>query len=421
MNRKVFLLSAVYLCATMAGTVLAGNAERTMQLRTGEADAANVSLRSTLEPGHNRPDSAISYKFYENELQPYTKRVFTYAGDIIKEAIYREWNNGEWNDLYYEEEEYTFDAYGNQTLSICRWYYDRGISDYKYEYAYNPNGTPLYERSYDWKDGEWKLDSDMTYQYDASGMLTGGTFCSPYTTGGAVIPLTVSGTPENLEISITANETIYAKFVRHYDPVTMKLLGKESFGANEYTGVIDEFKSAEEYTYDAAGRLLTELYWNKDYAYKMEFVYDAAGRKLSMTQSDAKGKAGPFTFYGKTEYEYDGDRLVNHKWYLNDRDGLGPTLYEITVYYYAGGGTGNEQAPFTEVSVYPNPVTDVLTVSGAQAGATLTVTSLSGSTVVRKTLADTETTLSVSSLPSGLYFVTVCSGKGTATFKIIKK
>jgi YD repeat-containing protein len=397
------------------------------QLRTGEADAAGVSLRSTLEPGHNRPDSAINYSVYENEQYPETKKVFTYAGDVIKETVYRQdWDSGEWNDVYYEED-YAFDAYGNKTLIIYRSYFDGELSwAEKDEYAYNPNGTPLYERFYGWEDGGWKLGSDMTYQYDAGGMLTGGTLYSLYTDMGEVtIPLTVSGTPENLEISITINGVIYMKVVLHYDPTAMKLLGREYFEMDEETGELDP-EGVEEYTYDTAGRLLTELYyWNDDYADKTEYVYDAAGRKLSVTDSRMESKAGPFTVYGKTEYEYAGDRLARIKWYYSyyeDDSGLvsGPDLREITVFYY-GGGTGNGQVTLTEVSVYPNPVADVLTVSGVQAGATLTITGLSGSTVLRKTLTDTQTTLSVSSLPSGIYFVTVRSGRGTAVFKIIKK
>jgi hypothetical protein len=428
----------------MAGPVLAGNAERqpvsksasfiskawkgfgkvcnerTMQLRTSETDAANVSLRSTLEPGHNRPDSAISYDVYDNEQHLDTKSVFTYAGDVIKETIYRQdWESGEWNVVFHEDD-YAFDAYGNQTLAINRGYSNGEISwAEKIEYKYNPNGTPLYEKFYIWENGEWILNTESTYQYDANGILTSGTLYS-HSMGETPFPLTVSGTPENIELSLTINRITYLRMELHFDPVTLKLLGSESFGMNGESGMM-EFVGGEEYTYDTAGRLLTEFYWDDDYAYKTEYAYDNAGRKLSATESSAESKADPFTVYRKAEYEYTGDRLARIKMYRDYKDGLGFTLSEITVFYYAGGGTGNEQATLTEVSVYPNPVTDVLTISGVQAGATLTITSLSGSTVVRKTLADTETTLSVSSLPSGLYFVTVRSGKGTATFKIIKK
>jgi hypothetical protein len=400
-----------------------------MQLRTGEANAANASLRSTLEPGHSRPDSVINYTVYKDGQQhPYTKSVFTYAGDTIKETVYhRKRNSGEWNEILYEEA-YAFDAHGNQTLFIDWYYYYGKVSSiHKTESEYNSNGMPLSDRSYSWGGGRWIFYFEMTYQYDASGLLTGGTFYLS-DEGEEVVPLMVSGTPENLEMSIIISGSLYMKPVFHFDPATMKLLGRDHF---TMSGVIGEERIAtpaysEEFTYDVAGRLLTRLYWNDLYSYKTEYAYDAAGHKLSETKSDAKSKVGPFKFVQKMEYEYAGNRLERIKRYVTQyEDGSipvsGSALSDLTVFYYAGSTTGNGQATLAEVSVYPNPVTDILTVSGIQAGATLTITSLSGSIVRRQTLADTQTTLSVSSLPSGLYFVTVHSGKGTATFKIIKK
>jgi YD repeat-containing protein len=429
MNRKVFSV-AVWLCAIIAGPVLAGNERqpvfekvrhaRTAQLRTAEAEVANLSLRSTLEAGHNKPDSAIVYRVDGDEQSPYTKRVFAYAGDVINETTYGQDRNGVWNDLT-NEEEYTFDTYGNLTLHID-WRYSDGELSWagKEENAYNPNSTPLYERLYVWEYGRWAPSYYQTYQYDASGMLTGGTYYDYYT-GGSAIPMTVSGTLENMEQTFIRNGAIYIKYVHHYDPATMKLLGKETFYANEATGVLEAGR-VDEYTYDAAGRLLTDFYYyRKDDYSKTEYTYDVAGHLLSRTSSDAKSKTGPFTVSSKKEYEYAGGRLAKTKWWYDGYDGLGVMLKEVTVFYYDGSATGNEPVRLAEVSVYPNPVTDVLTVSGVQAGVTLTVVSLSGHTVLRQTLADTQTTLSVSSLPSGIYFVTVRSDKGTATFKIIKK
>jgi hypothetical protein len=412
MNKNVFLLS-VWLCSIMAGPAL----------------AENTSLRSTLEPGHHRPDSAINYTVYKDEQQhPYTKSVFTYAGDTIKETVYRQkGNSGEWNKIL-GKEAYAFDASGNQKLFIDWYYYNGKLSSvHKYESDYNSNGMPLYDRSYSLYGDEWMLYAETTCQYDARGLLTGGTFFLT-DKGEEVVPLTVSGTPENLEVSIIINGSLYMKTVYHFDPATMKLLGMDYFTVS---GVIGEERIAtpafsEEYTYDAAGRVLARLFWNDLYSYKTEYAYDTAGHKLSETESDANSKVGPFAFSRKTEYEYAGGRLERIKRYssMYPEDGSipasGSALHEIIVFFYSGD-TGNGQVTLAEVSVYPNPVTDVFTVSGVQAGATLTVTSLSGSTVLRQTLTDTQTTLSAASLPPGIYFVTVRSGKGTATYKIIKK
>jgi hypothetical protein len=439
MNRKIIFL--VCLCAIVAGQVSASNAkqrpvskrmsfvskarksfgkisnERGMQLRADEADAANISLRSTLEPGHNKPDSAISY-YGGEEQYPGTKSMFAYNGDVITETIYSDYYDGEWHNMY-NKEEYAFDAMGNRTLHIY-WSYSNNELSWaeKSEYAYNPNGTPLYEKLYEWEDDQWRIYFEMIYQYDAAGMLTGGTFYNA-DMGETTIPLTVSGTPENLELSIIVGGITYAKTILHYDPATMKLLSQEYFETNEGTGVM-EWYGTDEYTYDAAGRLLTEIEWEEGYVNKQEYVYNVAGQKLTVIGSNADSKEGTYTVYDKTEYVYENNRLTQMKYYSDYADGLGLVLRETTVFYYAGG-SGNEQVRLAEVSVYPNPVTDVLTVSGAPAGATLTIADLSGRTVGRQTLTDRHTVVSVTSLPAGIYLVIVRSDKGTETFKIVKK
>jgi uncharacterized repeat protein (TIGR02543 family) len=68
------------------------------------------------------------------------------------------------------------------------------------------------------------------------------------------------------------------------------------------------------------------------------------------------------------------------------------------------------------LSVYPNPVSDALTISGLEGKATLLVTDLSGAVLINRDIID-QTTVSVSSLEKGMYLVRV----GSSTFKIIKK
>jgi hypothetical protein len=96
----------------------------------------------------------------------------------------------------------------SETLYIQRSYYDNEISwARKSEYAYNPNGMLLYEKLYDWEDDQWTLYHEMTLQYDVTGMMTGGTFYSD----GVTLPVTVSGTLENMEVTIVKDGVTYVK------------------------------------------------------------------------------------------------------------------------------------------------------------------------------------------------------------------
>lgn len=446
MVRKTTLFVSC-LCVIFAGQMLAGNTEkspvskyanvflktpkgfgkssekRATHLRSTDDNAApSVQLRATLEPGHNKPDSAVIFDVYDGgaSQSPYEKIVFSYNdnGDIT-ETFYDRSGEG-WKTSYYEKK-YAFDAHGNQTLYASCDYNEKGEITYgeKSESAYNSNGTPLSAGFYEWENGQWIADYEMKMEY-TDGMLTGGT----YTTKGTIFPLTVTGTWENLVVSIVAGNIVYHKEVYHYNPADMKLMNKEIFDVNEETGEL-ELTEAIEYTYDAAGRKLTEVYKYENYEgegsdvnFKVEYVYNAAGQKLYVTESYSED-GGAYIDTDKKEYEYIEGRLAKTKKYYNDEDN-NLELVETAVFYYSDG-TGNEQVMLTDISVYPNPVADVLTISNAPAGAVLTMVDMSGRMVLRQTLTGEQETLSVASLPAGYYIATVQSGVGTATYKIIKK
>ena len=159
------------LCIIFAGQTLAGNTEkgpaskhitmfskvpegigklskkRATHLCSAEESPVTTGLRSMLEPGHNKPDSAININFYYDESW---KSVFSYNKDIITETIFK-WEEGDWSALYSIKEEYAFDTNGNQILDLLHEYNEEGEIDYgrKYEYAYNSNSTPLYEKEYE--------------------------------------------------------------------------------------------------------------------------------------------------------------------------------------------------------------------------------------------------------------------------------
>ena len=80
--------------------------------------------------------------------------------------------------------------------------------------------------------------------------------------------------------------------------------------------------------------------------------------------------------------------------------------------------------PGSAITVFPNPVTDVLTVAGLGILGTknLTMTSVSGAIVFAQTFAenDQQINIPVSSLPSGIYFLHVATTNGIATFRVVK-
>jgi hypothetical protein len=71
------------------------------------------------------------------------------------------------------------------------------------------------------------------------------------------------------------------------------------------------------------------------------------------------------------------------------------------------------------VIVYPNPVTDILNIIVEQDGL-ITIVDVSGKEIVNKTIGNGKSTLDLSTLTAGSYYITITTDKTTVTKKIIK-
>ncbi|HLA56781.1 MAG TPA: T9SS type A sorting domain-containing protein [Flavobacterium sp.] len=74
-----------------------------------------------------------------------------------------------------------------------------------------------------------------------------------------------------------------------------------------------------------------------------------------------------------------------------------------------------------KMSIYPNPVTDVLNIGNITGMADVSIYNLLGQEVFRKSGIDDESHINVSGLSSGTYLVKVTVGEKMETFKIIKE
>lgn len=82
--------------------------------------------------------------------------------------------------------------------------------------------------------------------------------------------------------------------------------------------------------------------------------------------------------------------------------------------------SGIEDAESLKIVASPNPVRDILTVR-ACVGAELTVFDLRGVAVYRDTMVGSKSRLNVSSLPAGIYVLSVCANDRTEYIRIIKQ
>ena len=105
---------------------------------------------------------------------------------------------------------------------------------------------------------------------------------------------------------------------------------------------------------------------------------------------------------------------------------IGNDVYDRGLAYFSGEALSTEEAVITPVTVFPNPVANLLQISGAYQGdVTLTVYSIDGKRVLSETKQMTahSTTLDVEKLTTGIYFLSILdkAQNTSQTVKIIKQ
>lgn len=99
-----------------------------------------------------------------------------------------------------------------------------------------------------------------------------------------------------------------------------------------------------------------------------------------------------------------------------NRPGTATTSISVSDLAYIGSGNFssiNELSVTPSVNIFPNPVSDFITIAGLQAGKTVRIYDISGSLL----LTTSESTIDLSSYPKGMYLVRV----GNKTAKVVKK
>ena len=73
------------------------------------------------------------------------------------------------------------------------------------------------------------------------------------------------------------------------------------------------------------------------------------------------------------------------------------------------------------MKLYPNPATDILTVETQTAKGTYQLVDITGKTLFLGTAPAPKFTLDISSLSSGVYFISVTDGERQAVGKVVKE
>ena len=82
-------------------------------------------------------------------------------------------------------------------------------------------------------------------------------------------------------------------------------------------------------------------------------------------------------------------------------------------------GTGISTGSIVKLQLYPNPVTDVLYLSGVDNNAFISITDMTGRVIINKNMKGKS--LPVSHLTEGVYTIKIIDANGTKTAKFVKK
>ena len=120
--------------------------------------------------------------------------------------------------------------------------------------------------------------------------------------------------------------------------------------------------------------------------------------------------------------------------YLNNPDG---TVSQLTsedwngsawvytqrmTFTYSGPTSVSEAIKDADFTIYPNPASNTITIKSATSipGSSYSITDQTGKMMLKGKLMDETTTIDITSLNNGIYFVKI-GDKGQHTFKVIKQ
>jgi hypothetical protein len=162
--------------------------------------------------------------------------------------------------------------------------------------------------------------------------------------------------------------------------------------------------------------------------YKREVTYNSYGELTWEYDQDlwidGEGEERQYENENVYDREYD-DQGRQVKTVCSSRFGNSPLLKEYEDTYTAWTSvtipSESEKIPDVIISVYPNPATDRVVIDNAPVGAVVTILDMSGRELRRRTLAGNRETVSIATLPQGLYLFIIQTDTRKIINKIIKK
>jgi hypothetical protein len=376
-------------------------------------DISNGWIKDTKEEyNYNDEGNVISITGYEWDLNishwvPSYRHQYDYSDqkdNII--VITNHWDDvsGQW--INNAKSTWYYDSQGNKTLSIsCEWNGNDWINDEKGEISFDDNGNVLVSRGYYWDDlsNQWLPNEKDESMYDPNGLITSHV---GYWWDNALASYTYSYY-QTFTYDAEGNCTLEVRY--DWNGSSAEWIGYEYY----------------EYFYDTDGNRINayRYTWNK--TNKQWDLYSGIGSGyINSIKTNALIRPSNDEYYRPYYGHYDLSNYAiaqvssvnyeNDTWVFDDN-------YS---YYYSDVIISNlQQASFADISVFPNPAEEYLTVKTDDSSGlyTMGIYNLVGEQIIKNSFVGLAK-LNVSNLPKGIYLVVISDSRNTLkTEKIIVK
>ncbi|MDR0866041.1 MAG: T9SS type A sorting domain-containing protein [Candidatus Symbiothrix sp.] len=442
---KTYMLPEIIKGGQQVDSMIVSTSGRERYKLTGKYDAhGNVLEQTTYGRG--------IYSFWSLS----DKREYAYdLLDNLTQEILSNWKNNTWQNV--SKTESIFDESGRLTSQIAYSGYPDGawVLNWKSENSYE--GNKVVHSEYEWigdTEGWRPVEKTETESvYSDSGhtifirfytwnrmkecVLVGSTE-EKYDTGNNLI-LRIVAQKDKSEYKYTADNKLSKQYNYTWDSHTEEWLPKD--------------KIENEYDNAAYSSICYSFVWNKeknDFSLKKktEYDYNTLGRVIANRQFlwDESGNLWNPSRTTAIEVDDNGNILslvayswIENDWHLSDfyeyaYDTYNNPLQSSITTYYADQISASEKityhySPFsaienvpeqTSLDLYPNPVTDIFTVSGLRSSAEITLSDMNGHIILSRKMENNEA-VSIQSLAPGVYLLKVNAGKESIIRKVVKK
>ena len=320
-------------------------------------------------------------------------------------SLTQSWGGTAWVNDY--QDVYTYDAFNNMTQDLSQnWNGTAWVNNYQYIYTYDASYNEIEALSQSWNGTAWINTSLYTYTYNTQNYII------------SEEDMTWTG-------SVWFNSSRSDYYYDVNNNVTSILYADWNGISYSKTGVIT-------YTYDAGNYRTTELYQNWDgttwiLISQTTYLYDSHYNLTSLMIQ--KWGNSSWVNYLKESFTYDANdftkTLAFKRWnptaeYINGGD----SLY---YYFHTVMGISDVNTPIQNITVYPNPATDDLTIespclAGSQAQKSkIEILSINGQKIKEIITDEEKTVVDLRSFSGGVYIIRIITDKEIVTKKIIKE